>query len=245
MKILDCINPIFDSNGHFYLELKDQVYEFSIDNKNNLEIFKIFNNDNFQYRIKEESEDNFTDQTRIDLLAKSNTLKSKIIREYIKEKEDDPDIDNESDEDIDAGTIDNINSKLQYFPEDLEYIEEGENSEECDSYSYNETQFRFYGNIQIKKLIEIDITEINEINGKYILDKDKDIVRELSNYDTFLYNGDNEHAELVFISKLNVINSSYRLFAFKDGSIFLKMVGSSKKTYKIKLDGDDIVLEKI
>lgn len=240
MKILDCINPIFDSNGHFYLELKDQVYEFSIDNKNNLELFKIHNNDNFQFLIKD-SEDNFADQKRLDLLAKSNTLKSKIIREYIKEKEDDPDIEYESDEDIDASTLDDINSKLQYYPEDLEYIEDAENSDN----QYNETRFNFYGNIQIKKLIEVDISEINEINGKYILDKDKDIVRELSNYDTFLYNGDNEHAELVFISKLNEINSSYRLFAFKDGIISLKIVGGVKKNYKIKIDDGNIVLEKV
>ena len=239
MKILDCINPIFDSNGHFYLQLNDSVYEFSIDNKNNLELFKIYNNDNFQYQIKEECEDNFKDQRSIELLAKSNTLKSKIIREYIKEKEDDPDVEYESDEELDKGTIEDINSKLQYFPEDLEYLENQEESDEFET----ELKFKFFGNIQIRKLVEVDLTEVNELNIKYISEKES--ISELSNYDTFLYNGDNENAELVFITKLNNIHSSYRLFVFKDGSVSLKIIGSSKKNYKIKLDKENIILEKI
>ena len=243
MKILNSIHPIFDCNGHFYLQYNDQVYELSIDNKNNLELFKIYNNDNFQYQIKEESEENFSNKRSIDLLAKSNTLKSKIIREYIKEKEDDPDIEYKSDDEMnadDACDLNDINSKLQYFPEDLEYVDNQEDSDDIDNH---ELKFNFYGSIQIKKLIDIDLTEINESNIKYVVEKEN--LPDLSNYDTFLYNGDNEHAELVFITKLNNINSSYRLFAFKDGSISLKIVGSIKKNYQIKIDKENIILEKI
>jgi len=238
MKILDNISPIFDSNGHFYLEYNNQVYEFSIDNKNNLELFKIHNNDNYQFRIHEESEDNFSEKKELNLLVKSNTLKSKIIREYIKEKEDNPDDEYESDDELDTNAIEDINAKMQYFPEDLEYIENASDSDENNT----DLRFEFYGNMKIKKLVEVDITEINEINGNHILEKDN--IVELSNYDTFMYNGDNEHSELVFISKLNNINSSYRILAFKDGTVILKIVGYARKNYKIKKD-DNLSLEKI
>ena len=65
MKILNSIYPVFDHNGHFYLlfnnQNENQIYEFSIDNKNNLELYQIFKNDNFNYDILESSSDNFPD----------------------------------------------------------------------------------------------------------------------------------------------------------------------------------------
>lgn len=240
MKILNSLDLVFDSNGHFYLDYDKKIYEFSIDNKNNLEIFEIRNNDNFKFEI--ETRKDILNISPLDLLTKSNTLKSKIIREYINEKEENSAPDEEYDDDhLDSNTIDDINNKMKYFPEDLEYLEdeylEDERSGTNNDY---ETEFLFFGNISVKVLCEIDLSEINEDNGKYVNYGDNE---NLSSYDTFIYDRDIEHPELAFVSKLNNINSSYRLLVFKDGTIILRVIGGPKKIYKLKLDESNIILE--
>lgn len=226
MKILTNISPLFDNNGNLYLELNDKVFEFSIDNKNNLELYEIFNTDNFSYVIHEESQKNYN-KKHLELLSNSTTLKSKVIREYIKDKEENPDVEYDSDEDIDTSMMNDINHQLQYYPEDLEVLETNDEEQE-DNISSDELGFKFFGNINLKKLEEV------EMKDNYF----KENTLELSTYDTFIYNGDKETSELVFVSKLNSYNSPYRILLYKDGTIEFKVIGSIKKYYKIKLSED-------
>ncbi len=223
MKIINNISPLFDNSGNFYLEVNNKVFEFSIDNKNNLELYEIFNTDNFNYVVHDESSSNYK-KKHLELLSNSTTLKSKVIREYIKEKEENPDAEYDTDEDIDTNMMNEINHNLQYYPEDLEVLEQ-DNTEENQNED-NEIGFNFFGNINLKKLEEVDMKD------NYF----KENTLELSTYDTFVYNGDMEHSELVFVSKLNSYNSPYRLLIYKDGSIEFKIIGSMKKCYKLKYD---------
>ena len=123
MYLLDCIEPIFDKYGHFYLKHKDHIYEFSINKNNELEIFEIFNNDNYKFKLVA----NTQDIQSLNLLSNCNTLKAKIIKEYIKEKQENPDKDFDSDEDLDNDEIQTLNTKINFNPEDLEYIDNNNN----------------------------------------------------------------------------------------------------------------------
>ncbi len=145
MKILNEITPIFDITGHFYMEYNNNVFELSVNNKNELEIYQIFNNDNFQFEVNEKA--NFT-IGNLNLLSNSNTLKSKVIREYIKDKSENPDEEYESDEELDTSTMEDINNKMTYYPEDLE-IEENINIDE----DFLENKFNFYGNLNKSMLL--------------------------------------------------------------------------------------------
>ena len=239
MYLLDIIEPIFDKYGHFYLKFGENVYEFSIDNKNKLELFQIYNNEDFKFEIIEDKNEN----KNLNLLSKSNTLKGKILREYIKEKQDNPDYECESDEELDNDTIQNINSQLQYNPEDLEYLEDNDiNTNSDDEYFDNSFNIVKYGNIKLRILEELDITEINEINGFY--DKTNND-RIFCGYDTYLYNGNENESELVYISKIKIISSPCKIFAYKNGDIILKIIGSSKKKYKLNIDKEKYLINLI
>jgi hypothetical protein len=241
MNILNCIEPIFDKYGHFYVKHNEYIYEFSINSKNQLELFEIFNNENFQFEIIDDKNEN----KNLNLLSKCNTLKGKIIKEYIKEKQDNPDEEYESDEELDSNTIQNINTKMQYNPEDLEYLEDddGENNCSDDEYFdiskreiYDSLHIVKYGNIKLRVLEEIDNTEVNEINGFY---NTSTINHDFSGYDTYIYNGNEDENELAFISKISLFASPNRIFAYKDGSITLKILGSSKKRYNLEINKEN------
>lgn len=245
MKILNSISPVFDLNGNFYLLYNTELYEFSINNKNHLELYQIFKNDNFNYNILDEECDNFPEIKKLHLLSKSNTLKSKIIREYIKECDDefDENKDNTYNEEneLDDDTINEIHKNMQYYPEDLE-LEYDSNNYDID-YDDNQLKFTYYGEgDEVKLLNEIDTTEINENNATYVCDHDNSL--NISSYDTYLYEGDREHSNLAFVSKLNHVNSSYRLFLTQDGNIVLKVVGANRVNYKLKID-EKLILEVI
>ncbi len=225
MKILNEITPIFDITGHFYMEYNNNVFELSVNNKNELEIYQIFNNDNFQFEVNEKA--NFT-IGNLNLLSNSNTLKSKVIREYIKDKSENPDEEYESDEELDTSTMEDINNKMTYYPEDLE-IEENINIDE----DFLENKFNFYGKIDIKSLQEINVNDTyyeNDIENTDII----------SAYDTFLYKGNESDNELVFVSKNGNINSSYRIIVHENGIIYFKIIGSSKKVYKLNIEENKI-----
>jgi len=243
MKILNSISPIFDLNGNFYLLQDTKLYEFSIDNKNNLELYEIFKNDNFNYDILDESCNNFPDINKLHLLSKSNTLKSKIIREYIKECDDEFDENKDNDEnELDDDTLNEIHKNMQYYPEDLE-LEYESNNYDID-YDNNQLKFTYYGEgDEVKLLNEIDTTEIDENNVSYVCEYDSNN-ENLASYDTYLYEGDCDHSNLAFVSKLNHVNSSYRLFITQDGNIVLKVVGANRINYKLKLE-EKLLLEKV
>ncbi len=216
MKVLDEIIPIYDDYGNLYLKYNDKVYEFSINNKNDLELFEIFKNDNFNYDIV----NNFDNIKQLNLLSKSNTLKSKIIREYIKEKEENPDIEYESDEEISHSDYDDIHYQMQFYPEELEIIHESELIEDDVTY-----KFQYFSN----NFIPNKLIEINNDCENY----------NISCYDTFLYNNN----ELIFMSKPNILNSSYRIFLHSNGEVNLKIIGSIKKIYKISISDNNLILE--
>ena len=238
MNLLDSIEPIFDKNGHFYIKHYDHIYEFSIDSKNKLEIFKIFNNENFKFDIIEDN----TNNKNLNLLSKCNTLKGKIIKEYIKEKQDNPDIDYESDEELDSNTMENINNKIQYNPEDLEYLDDDEKVHSDDEYFYGTTHTTYeslnivrYGNIKLRILHEIDNSEINEINGFYYNESNS---QQFSGYDTYLYNGNENENELAYVCKTSLFSSSTKLFIYKDGTVVLKILGTLRKRYQLEINKD-------
>ena len=246
MIILNKIYPAFDLSGHFYLQYENKIYEFSIDNKDNLEIFQVFDNDTYHYEIidYDNFNEDFLDISELKLLSKSTTLKSKIIREFIKEN-DNAFEENKNNEDndceIDDDTINEINKNMQYYPEDLE-LEYESNNYDID-HDDNELRFIYYGDSTIVKLLnEIDNTEITEQNANYIND---DSTKDLASYDTYLYSGDSDHSHLIFVSKLNYINSSYRIFISEDGSIVLKIVAANRVNYKLKITENKLILDKI
>jgi hypothetical protein len=239
MHLLQCIEPIFDKYGHFYLKHHDHVYEFSINGKDQLELYEIFNNDNFKFRIVDDNKE----IRNLNLLSNCNSLKGKIIKEYIKEKSENPDEEYESDEELDSNTIQTLNSKIQYNPEDLEYIEEeDENTYSDEEYVENssfghceELHFAKYGSEKVRILEEIDDTEINEINGFYDYNK----IKNFCGYDTYIYDGTEIDNKLEFINKISLFLSPNRIFAFKDGSIILKIVGSPKKKYNLQINKEN------
>ncbi len=225
MKILNEITPIFDITGHFYMELNNNVFELSVNNKNELEIYKIYNNDNFQYEILDKPNFNIGN---LNLLSNSNTLKSKVIREYIKDKSENPDEEYESDEDLDRSTIDEINNKMTYYPEDLEIENESLNEDDIDS-----DKFNFYGKIDTKCLQEVT-------NNDIYYENDIEQTDIISAYDTFLYKGDENENELVFVSKNNKLNSGYRIVIYENGTICFKIIGSYKKIFQLVINNNNI-----
>jgi hypothetical protein len=236
MYLLHCIEPIFDKYGHFYLKHDDHIYEFSINGKDELELFEIFNTDNFKFKIVED----VTNNRSLNLLSNCNTLKGKIIKEYIKEKKENPDEEYESDEELDSNTIQTLNNKIQYNPEDLEYIEEeNENNYSDEEYVENsrfgydsELHFAKYGSEKLRILEEIDDIEITEINGFY----NNNETKNFCGYDTYIYDGNEYENKLEYINKISLFLSPNRIFAFKDGSITLKIVGSPKKRYQLQIN---------
>jgi hypothetical protein len=225
MKILNEITPIFDITGHFYMGLNNNIFELSVNNKNELEIYKIYNNDNFQYEILDISNFNIGN---LNLLSNSSSLKSKVIREYIKDKSENPDEEYESDEELDKSTIDDINNKMTYYPEDLEIENESIDNDNDDDLD----KFNFYGKIETKCLQEVTNNDIYYENDY----EQSDII---SAYDTFLYKGDENDNELVFVSKNSKLNSGYRIVIYENGTICFKIIGSYKKILKLVINNDN------
>lgn len=213
MQILDKINIIFDKFGHVYFEYNAEIYEPSIDNKNNLELMKIFNTDNFNFVILDNDET--LDKQHLNLTSKSSTLKSKMIREFIEEQQ-------HEEKHLDEIEDNELETQMHFYPEDLEYIHNNDAENLLDENIYNETNFIFYGNENdiVKVLVENDYDEINNDN---------------SLYDTYIYKNTIDHPELSFISK-NIYNSSYRIILYQDGHIVLKMIGNNKNIYKLSID---------
>ncbi len=232
MYLINCIEPIFDKYGHFYVKYEDCVYEFSINGKDQLELFEIFNNENFKFRIVDDTIEN----KNLNLLSSCNTLKGKIIKEYIKEKQENPDEEYESDEELDSNTMDEINNKIKYNPEDLEYIDE-DNENICsdeyidDSYSY----FKKYGKEKLRVLEEINDIEINEINGFY----DPTNIDNFSNYETYIYDGNENENKLEYINKISLSLSPNRIFVYKDGTVIFKIIGQTKKRYQLCINKEN------
>jgi len=220
MKVLDIIEPIFDNQGHLYLLYKDIIYEFSIDNKNNLNLSEIIKSDYYTYEITDEP----FNINPLNLLSKFNTLKSKIIREYIKEKEENPDYELAEDESVDNETLEIINSTMQHYPENLEFIEEPIYDDDplsnlSSDYVLDNYQIKFFGDIILKKLKELYDDPTN-----------------YAEYDSFLYNNN----ELTYVVKSNILTSSFRIFLYNDGRVTLKVLGSSMKSYKLEIIEDKI-----
>lgn len=230
MRILNNIEPIFDKYGHFYLKYDNHIYEFSINGKDQLELFEIFNNDFFSYRIIEETKE----IKSLNLLSKCNTLKGKIIKEYIKQKQENPDEEYESDEELDGNTMETLNNKIQYNPEDLEYIEEENENNSDNEYIENDKDSYFvkYGNEKLRIFEEIND---NEINGFYNLNEPQ----IFCDYDTYIYDGDENENKLEYINKISLFLSPNRIFVFKDGTIIFKIIGSSKKKYQLKINREN------
>ena len=238
MYLLDCIEPIFDKYGHFYLKHKDHIYEFSINKNNELEIFEIFNNDNYKFKLVA----NTQYIQSLNLLSNCNTLKAKIIKEYIKEKQENPDKDFESDEDLDNDEIQTLNTKINYNPEDLEYIDNNNNNND-DNDDNDDLYYISYGNNKLRVLEEEELEEIDiniDTNILYNYTESKN----LAGYDTYIYDDD----KLEYINKINTFLYPTRIFAYKDGSIILKIIGYPKKRYNLEVNkdtGEIFLLERI
>ena len=233
MYLLDCIEPIFDKDGHFYLKHKDHIYEFSINKNNELEIFEIFNNDNYKFKLVNNTED----IQSLNLLSNCNTLKAKIIKEYIKEKQENPDKEFDSDEDLDNDEIQTLNTKINYNPEDLEYIDNN-NNDNNDNNDDNTDDLHYisYGNNKLR-VLEEEIEEIDtniDTNILYNYTESKN----LAGYDTYIYNNTENDNKLEYINKINTFLYPTRIFAYKDGSIILKIIGYPKKRYNLEINKD-------
>ncbi len=220
MYILDVIEPITESSGLLYLLHKDNIYEFSIDSKNNLELLEIFKNEYYDFVITEPDTRN-----TFELLSKSKTLRSKIIKTYIDNKIIDSSITDEEEEiDPDEWTeeMKHVDKKLEYFPEDLEYVDDYDVSEDDGSY------FRIMDNLNLKHLIEI--------SDEFLINDDP----LLSPYDSYIYSNN----ELGFVSKLNNMPSTYRILIHDNGKVILKTTGEISKHYTLSIVDDKILLSK-
>ena len=227
MYLLEYIEPLFDNYGHFYIKHKDHIYEFSINGKNQLEIFEIFNNDNYKFNIIDDTQE----LQSLKLLSNCNTLKSKIIKEYIKEKQENPDnIEIDSDEELDTEEIQTLNTKIQYNPEDLEYIDNNID-DNIDNENNEDLYYIKYGNNKLRLLEEIDTNIDTNIDTDILYNYTEN--KNLANYDTYIYDGNENENKLEYINKINIFIHPARIFAFKDGSITLKIIGYSKKRYNL------------
>ena len=220
------LEPVIDNFGNLYLTYGDQLFEFNIDRLDNLELYKINTDLESEFKFKI-FDNNYLDNTKELLLAtKSKTLKGKVIHEYIKDKNKnkDRDLDHDLDPELDPDLDQEIDKYYDYCPEDLEFLNHDSNSEQ-----ESESEFEFMGSLKIKRLVEILNNNNININN--------------SIYGTYIYTGEPDNSELVFVSKMRDIILSYRIFIYQNGTVILKIIGGIKKYYKIEKNEDNIILK--
>lgn len=137
------------------------------------------------------------------------TLREKLIKEKMNEYEE-----NNSDSDNETEITEDIQEK--YMPEDLEFNEYINKRDNCD-----EPYFSFNTSSNAK-----------DLENKLVFDRE--IIHAL--YDTLIYEGAPDSANLIM--KTTLVNDIplYRLCIFTSGSIKFRPIGSSELSYKLNYD---------
>ncbi len=188
--VFDCV---FDNDGYFYLcDNHDVVYEFSIEHMRcyYLNIYKLECHDNFQYVIEPHKT-----QNKLELYTTIPTLQNRVAKEVISTFDE-----NELEDEL------NIDNTLVFYPEDYEFKQIKK--------SHNE--FEFYGNVDLRRLMEYNNTHMN--------------IQMPAPYDTFVYDKSNT---LTYVARNIDINTSHRLLIYQNGTVKLKTVGYPDIEYKL------------
>ncbi len=227
------IYELFDDYGNLFLNYNNDIYQFDISVNNTLELFKINKSSFFNYEILNNNLNNY--ELNNLLLSNNNTsLKSNVIKNYISNINDN-NINLEENKLVDDTntydfTIDELNNKIIYLNEDLDFDFEQYKYYDND---YHEDKFITFSNSQIPKLVELNN------NSNY-----NNFTLNLSIYDSYLYNNN----KLYFVNKLNNNTSCYRIILNNinnNYSVKLKIIGNKIFNYNIIINNNLLELVQI
>lgn len=227
------IYELFDDYGNLYLNYDNNIYQFDITSNNTLELFKVNKSSAFDYQILDNNLNNY-ELNNLLLSNNDTSLKSNVIKNYVNNiNENNIDIEenkltNDNTE-IDF-TIDELNNKIIYLNEDLDFDYEQYKFYDND---FHEDKFISFSNNQIPKLVEI--TQNNNYN---------EFTLNMSIYDTYLYNNN----KLFFVNKLNNNTSSYRIIINNNNNkhlVKLKIIGGKMFNYNINIINNELQLTEI
>jgi hypothetical protein len=236
MQLQNGIHIICDGYGHIYLS-KDlvKIYELSITNKNILDLYEIYKSSVFDYVLKTQEElqlfrplkkytklknkifSDIKEKTNLDeeYLEYLKNIKEKEFNDKLEQKYNNSENFEETESDLlDIKEIESeyIDTQIQYCPEYLEFIDD------IDDNDY-ETYYKIYCNID----------NFNILKELYV---DENVIAD---YDSFLY----QNNDLVFVSKLNIYNPSFRILIYDTNKIILKVIDKKDIIYSISYNDLD------
>lgn len=218
----------FDEFGNVFLKNNDKLFEININNKNELEL----NETNLKYEIINIKKE------KLKLVNDPTSLKSRVIKKMREKKEEDGEDDNLNYNSDDEYHNNMNDDETKYYKEDEDYyLDDNDNIENSDNSLNTSEQFKY-------------ISETDKINIiRFISDDDEnqnDNIDYNSLYETFIYDGTEDLAKLVFVSKIENSVPIYRMLIYSDtNTIHFRPIGSKNKKFKLSYNNDDIIINLI
>jgi len=201
----------FDKYGNIYFSLSDnpdELYDLTITDTNTILCEKYINQNNDNNQEFRSEDVNVGDLVPF---YNNSTLRGKIIKEKLDDYEED---DYGSDTELDITE----DVQRQYLQEDLEFNEYSSKRDNCD-----EPYFSFNVSSCSK-----------DLEGSLVFDRET--IHAL--YDTLIYDGIPDSANLIM--KTTLVNDMplYRLCIFTSGDIKFRAIGSRELSYKLCYDAN-------
>ena len=210
---LQNFNISFDPYGSLYFSNATHTYQISVDGRNNLIL------DKEDYTI-------FNEYSQT--IYKIQNLDEKSLKERLKQKEEDNELENNNEYNSDEDGIEH-----DYYPEDNDYIPIDEPLHDSDNevdtivpeYDYGEQNVKFvFWSSEFTDQIKIYYRKNGDITALY---------------DTYIYNVDNK---LIFKSNSSDDSAIYRIRIYPDGHIYFRPIGHQEKKYNLKVIDNEIIL---